>query len=171
LNDFVMKASVEALRKVPAVNASFEGDAIHQFSDVHLAFAVAIDGGLITPIIRQAQNVNLKGISDQTKSLAAKAKEGKLKPEEYMGGTFTISNLGMYGIDQFNAIVNPPQAAILAVGNVVKKPVVNDQDQIVVGHRLILTLSCDHRVVDGAIGAQFLSELRRLLESPAVLLL
>lgn len=171
LNDFVMKASTEALRRVPAVNASFEGDAIHQFPDVHLAFAVAIEGGLITPIIRAAQNKNLKQISDDTKSLAAKAKDGKLKPEEYMGGTFTISNLGMYGIDQFNAIVNPPQAAILAVGNVVKKPVVNAADQIVVGQRLNLTLSCDHRVVDGAIGAQFLSELRRLIESPALLLL
>ncbi len=171
LNDFIMKASVEAIRKIPAVNASFEGDAIHQFGDIQLAFAVAIDGGLITPIIRQAQEKNLKSLSDETKVLAAKAKEGKLKPEEYTGGTFTISNLGMYGIDQFNAIINPPQAAILAVGNVLKKPVVNDQDQIVVGHRLTLTLSCDHRVVDGAIGAQFLNELRRLLENPALLLL
>ena len=171
LNDFVMKATVDALRKVPAVNASFEGQSIHQFSEIHLAFAVAIDGGLITPTIRSAQNLNLKGLSDATKALAGRAKDNKLKPEEYTGGTFTVSNLGMYGIDQFYAIINPPQAAILAVGNVVKKPVVSAEDQIVVGHRLNLTLSCDHRVVDGAIGAQFLAEMRQCLENPALLLL
>jgi len=171
LNDFVLKASAEAVRRVPGVNASFEGDAIRQFADVQLSFAVAIAEGLITPIIREAQNKSLIQISAEAKSLAAKAKEGKLKPEEFQGGTFTVSNLGMLGIDSFSAIINPPQAAILAVGNIVKKPVVGANDEIVVGHRQSLTLSCDHRVVDGAIGAAYLKELRELLEKPALLLL
>lgn len=171
VNDFIIKATAEALRRVPKVNASWEGDAIHQFPDVDLSFAVSIADGLITPIIREAQNKNIKQISEEAKSLALKAREGKLKPEEFVGGTFTISNLGMLGVDSFCAIINPPQAAILAVGSVVKKAVVNDNDEIVVGHRLNLTLSCDHRVVDGALGATFLAELRTLIENPAILLL
>lgn len=171
VNDYIIKAVAEALRRVPKVNASFEGDAIHQFSNADISFAVSIAEGLITPIIREAQNKNIKQISDEAKTLAAKARDGKLKPEEFVGGTFTISNLGMLGVDSFSAIINPPQAAILAVGSVMKKPVVNDKDEIVVGQRLNLTLSCDHRVVDGALGAQFLSELRTLIENPAILLL
>lgn len=171
LNDFVLKATAEAIRRVPAVNASFLGDSIQQFASVHLAFAVAIAQGLITPVLRDAQDKSLKALSDEAKALAVRAKEGKLKPEEYTTGTFTISNLGMYGIDRFSAIINPPQAAILAVGNIVKKPVVNEEGGIVVGHRQSFTLSCDHRVVDGAIGAQFLQELRTLIEKPAQLLL
>jgi pyruvate dehydrogenase E2 component (dihydrolipoamide acetyltransferase) len=171
LNDFVLKAAAEAVRRVPAVNASFEGDSIRQFADVQLSFAVAIAEGLITPIIREAQNKSIVQISGEAKSLAAKAKEGKLKPEEFQGGTFTVSNLGMLGIDRFSAIINPPQAAILAVGNIVKQPVVGANDTIVVGHRQSITLSCDHRVVDGAVGAAYLKELRELLEKPALLLL
>ena len=171
LNDFVLKAAAEAVRRVPAVNASFEGDAIRQFPDVQLSFAVAIAEGLITPIIREAQNKSIIQISAEAKSLAAKAKEGKLKPEEFQGGTFTVSNLGMLGIDRFSAIINPPQAAILAVGNILKQPVVDAAGQIVVGHRQSLTLSCDHRVVDGAVGAAYLKELRELIEKPALLLL
>lgn len=170
-NDFVLKAVAEALRKVPAVNASFEGDTIRQFGNVALAFAVAIPNGLITPVIQEAQNKNLKQIADEVKSLASRARDGKLKPEEYTTGTITVSNLGMYGIDRFQAIVNPPQAAILAVGATVKKPVVNKQNQIVVGQRMSLTLSCDHRVVDGAVASEFLSELKRLIETPALLLI
>jgi pyruvate dehydrogenase E2 component (dihydrolipoamide acetyltransferase) len=170
-NDFVLKAAAEAVRRVPAVNASFEGDSIRQFGDVSLSFAVAIAEGLITPIIREAQNKSLVQISGEAKSLAAKAKDGKLKPEEFQGGTFTVSNLGMLGIDRFSAIINPPQAAILAVGNIVKQPVVGPGDSIVVGHRQSITLSCDHRVVDGAVGAAYLKELRDLLEKPALLLL
>jgi pyruvate dehydrogenase E2 component (dihydrolipoamide acetyltransferase) len=170
-NDFVLKAVAEALRKVPSVNASYEGDSIRQFGNVGLAFAVAIPNGLITPVIQDAQNKSLKQIADEVKSLAARAREGKLKPEEYTTGTITVSNLGMYGVDRFQAIVNPPQAAILAVGATVKKPVVNKQGQIVVGQRMSLTLSCDHRVVDGAVGAEFLAELKRLLETPALLLI
>jgi pyruvate dehydrogenase E2 component (dihydrolipoamide acetyltransferase) len=171
LNDFVLKAAAEAVRRVPAVNASFEGDSIRQFPDVQLSFAVAIAEGLITPIIKEAQNKSLIQISGEAKALAAKAKEGKLKPDEFQGGTFTVSNLGMLGIDRFSAIINPPQAAILAVGNIVKKPVVDANDQIVVGHRQSITLSCDHRVVDGAVGAAYLKELRELIEKPALLLL
>jgi pyruvate dehydrogenase E2 component (dihydrolipoamide acetyltransferase) len=171
LNDFVLKAAAEAVRRVPGVNASFDGDGIKQFSDVQLSFAVAIAEGLITPIVREAQNKSLIQISGEAKELAAKAKAGKLKPEEFQGGTFTVSNLGMLGIDSFYAIINPPQAAILAVGNIVKKPVVDANDNMVVGHRQILTLSCDHRVVDGAVGASYLKELRELIERPALLLL
>jgi pyruvate dehydrogenase E2 component (dihydrolipoamide acetyltransferase) len=171
LNDFVLKAAAEAVHRVPAVNASFEGDSIRQFPDVQLSFAVAIAEGLITPIIKEAQNKSLIQISGEAKALAAKAKEGKLKPDEFQGGTFTVSNLGMLGIDRFSAIINPPQAAILAVGNIVKKPVVSANDEIVVGHRQSITLSCDHRVVDGAVGAAYLKELRELIEKPALLLL
>jgi pyruvate dehydrogenase E2 component (dihydrolipoamide acetyltransferase) len=171
LNDFVLKAAAEAVRRVPAVNASFTGDGIQQYPDVQLSFAVAIAEGLITPIVPQAQNKSLIQISGEAKALAAKAKDGKLKPEEFQGGTFTVSNLGMLGIDNFYAIINPPQAAILAVGNIVKKPVVDANDNIVVGSRQRFTLSCDHRVVDGAVGAAYLKELRELIEKPALLLL
>ena len=171
LNDFVLKAAAEAVRRVPAVNASFEGDSIRQFANVQLSFAVAIAEGLITPIVREAQNKSLIQISGEAKALAAKAKEGKLKPDEFQGGTFTVSNLGMLGIDRFSAIINPPQAAILAIGNIVKKPVVGANDEIVVGHRQSITLSCDHRVVDGAVGSAYLKELRELIEKPALLLL
>ena len=169
-NDFVLKAVAEAMRKVPGINASIEGDNIHQYANVDLAFGVAISGGLITPIIRNAQDKNLRDISNEAKALAQKAKEGKLKPHEYEGGTFTVSNLGMYGVDKFSAIVNPPQAGILAVGGIVKKPVVSANNEIVIGNRMSLVLSGDHRVVDGADGAIFLGEIRSLLENPALLL-
>ncbi|MEO0453943.1 MAG: pyruvate dehydrogenase complex dihydrolipoamide acetyltransferase [Verrucomicrobiota bacterium] len=171
-NDFVMKAAAMAMRAQPSVNASWEGETIRQFADVQLAFGVAIPDGLITPIIREAQNKNVVQISQEAKQLIAKAKEGKLKPDEFTGGTFTISNLGgPYGVDRFSAIINPPQAAILAVANIVKKPVVNSEDEIVIGHRMNLTLSADHRVVDGADAALYLREVKRLLESPSILLL
>ena len=170
LNDFILKATAEAIRRVPAINASFAGDSVIQYANVMLAFAVAIPQGLITPVIANAQDKTLKAISDEAKALAVKAKEGKLTPAEYTTGTFTLSNLGMFGIDRFSAIVNPPQAAILAVGNIVEKPVVKN-GQIVPGKRQSLTLSCDHRVVDGAVGAQFLQELRTLVENPGLLLI
>jgi pyruvate dehydrogenase E2 component (dihydrolipoamide acetyltransferase) len=169
-NDFVLKAVAEAMRKVPGINASIEGDNIHQYANVDLAFGVAISGGLITPIIRNAQDKNLRDISTEAKALAQKAKEGKLKQEEYIGGTITVSNLGMFGVDKFSAIVNPPQSSILAVGAIIKKAVVNEHNQIVIGNRMNLVLSADHRVVDGADGAIFLAEIRSLLENPALLL-
>lgn len=168
-NDFVLKACALAMRKAPAVNASWEEDAIRFHGSVHLAFGVAIPGGLITPVIADAQDKNLKAISLEAKELAVRAKAGKLKPEEYTTGTFTVSNLGMFGVERFAAIVNPPQAAILAVGNIVAKPVVDESGRIVVGHRMSLTLSADHRVVDGADAAIFLKEVKDLLETPALL--
>ena len=132
---------------------------------------MAVEDGLITPVVRGAEAKSLTEISLEVKDLAARARSKKLKPEEYQGGTFTVSNLGSYGIDRFDAIINPPQAAILSVGGIVKKPVVNQAGEIVAGQRIDLGLSCDHRVVDGALGAQYLAELRRLLESPLLLLM
>jgi pyruvate dehydrogenase E2 component (dihydrolipoamide acetyltransferase) len=171
VNDFVLKAVVAAATKVSAVNASFAGDAIIQYSGVHLSVAVAVDDGLVTPVIRDAQKFSLRQISEAVKDLAVRARGKKLKPEEYQGGTITVSNLGAYGVETFSAIINPPQAAILAVGAIVKKPVVNANDQIVVGQRMSVTLSADHRVIDGAVGATYLAELRRLIEQPTLMLM
>jgi pyruvate dehydrogenase E2 component (dihydrolipoamide acetyltransferase) len=170
VNDFVLKAAVQAAVKVPRVNASFEGDAIVQYADVDLGIAVAIEDGLLTPVIRAAQNKSLCEISELTKDLAHRARNKRMKPEEFQGGTFTVSNLGGMGIDSFSAVINPPQGFILAVGKITKVPVVDDCDQIIVGHRMSLTMSCDHRVIDGALGAEYLKELRHLLENPALLL-
>ncbi len=171
VNDFILKATAAALARVPKVNASFAGDAVVEFSSVNLAVAVAVEDGLVTPVVRDAHTKSLSEISLEVKDLASRARNKKLKSEEYQGGTFTVSNLGSYGIDRFDAIINPPQAAILSVGALVKKPVVNAAGEIVVGQRIDLGLSCDHRVVDGALGAAFLAELRRLLESPVLMLL
>ncbi len=171
VNDFILKAVVSAAAKVPAVNASFAGDAIIQYGSINLAVAVAVEDGLVTPVIRSAQKRSLREISEAVKDLAGRARNKKLKPEEYQGGTITVSNLGNYGIDNFFAIINPPQAMIIAVGAIVKKPVVNAKNEIVVGQRLAIGLSADHRVVDGAVGAQYLAELRRLIESPTLMLL
>jgi pyruvate dehydrogenase E2 component (dihydrolipoamide acetyltransferase) len=171
VNDFVLKAVVTAAQKVPQVNASFAGDSIIQYAAVNLSVAVAVDDGLVTPVIRDAQKKSLRAISEAVKDLATRARSKKLKPDEYAGGTITVSNLGAYGIDQFNAIINPPQSLILAVGAIVKKPVVGPGDTIVVGQRVNITLSADHRVVDGAVGATYLGELKKLLESPALMLM
>jgi pyruvate dehydrogenase E2 component (dihydrolipoamide acetyltransferase) len=171
INDLVLKAVIAAAVKVPRVNASFAGDAIIEYADVHLSVAVAIEDGLVTPVIRQAQKKSLREISEAVKDLATRARTKKLKPEEYQGGTITVSNLGSHGIDSFFAVINPPQAIILAIGAIVKKPVVNAQDEIVPAHRLAIGLSADHRVVDGAIGAQYLAELRLLIENPALMLI
>jgi pyruvate dehydrogenase E2 component (dihydrolipoamide acetyltransferase) len=171
VNDFILKATVVAASRVPKVNASFAGDAIIQYASINLAVAVAVDEGLVTPVIRDAQKKSIREMSDSVKDMAARARTKKLKPEEYQGGTITVSNLGSYGIDSFFAIVNPPQAMILAIGAAVKKPVVNAKGEIVVGQRMNIGLSADHRVVDGAIGAEYLAELRRLIESPALMLI
>jgi pyruvate dehydrogenase E2 component (dihydrolipoamide acetyltransferase) len=169
VNDFILKASAEALRRVPQVNASWQGENIQYFAAAHVSFAVAIDDGLITPVIRDAHLKSVFQISTEAKSLGKLAKDKKLKPEQFTGGTFCVSNLGMMGIPRFSAIINPPNAAILAVGTTVKKPVVKN-DQIAIGQTMTLTLSCDHRVVDGAVGAQYLNALKQLLEAPALLL-
>jgi pyruvate dehydrogenase E2 component (dihydrolipoamide acetyltransferase) len=173
VNDFILKAAAEALGRVPAVNCSWDSSgqgAIRQHGAIHVSFAVAIEDGLITPVIRDTQAKTLLAISSEAKGLAKRAKDKKLAPAEFTGGTFCVTNLGMMGIDRFCAIINPPNAAILAVGATVKKPVVKN-DQIVVGQRMTLTLSCDHRVVDGAVGATYLGALRELLERPSLLLL
>jgi pyruvate dehydrogenase E2 component (dihydrolipoamide acetyltransferase) len=170
VNDFVLKAAVQSAVKVPRVNASFDGDAIVQYADVDLGIAVAIDDGLLTPVIRAAQGKSLREISELAKDLAHRARNKRMKPEEFQGGTFTVSNLGGMGIDSFSAVINPPQGFILAVGRITKLPVVDDCDQIIVGYRMSLTMSCDHRVIDGALGAEYLKELRHLLENPALLL-
>jgi pyruvate dehydrogenase E2 component (dihydrolipoamide acetyltransferase) len=170
VNDFVLKAAVQAAVKVPKVNASFDNDAIVQYADVDLGIAVAIEDGLLTPVIRAAQNKSLREISEIAKDLAHRARNKRMKPEEFQGGSFTVSNLGGMGVDSFSAIINPPQPFILAIGAISKVPVIDDSDQIVVGHRMSIWMSCDHRVVDGALGAQYLKELRHLLENPALLL-
>ncbi|PYJ75096.1 MAG: pyruvate dehydrogenase complex dihydrolipoamide acetyltransferase [Verrucomicrobia bacterium] len=170
VNDFVLKAAVQAAVKVPRVNASFDGDAFVQYADVDLGIAVAIEDGLLTPVIRAAQNKSLREISELAKDLAHRARSKRMKPEEFQGGTFTVSNLGGMGIDSFFAIINPPQGFILSVGLITKTAVIDDSDQIVVGHRMNIGMSCDHRVIDGALGAEYLKELRHLLENPALLL-
>src|ERR1700737_4956757 len=170
VNDFVLKAAVQAAVKVPRANASFDRDAIVQYADVDLGIAVAIEDGLLTPVIRAAQNKSLREISELAKDLASRARNKRMKPEEFGGGSFTVSNLGGMGIDSFSAIINPPQGFILAVGAISKRPVVDSSEQIVVGHRMSFGMSCDHRVIDGALGAEYLKDLRHLLENPALLL-
>ncbi len=169
-NDIIVKACAVALKEHPQVNATFMRDKIRMFGDVHIGVAVAIDDGLITPVVRDVDKKGLSDISIESKDLAARARARKLKPEEYGGSTFTVSNLGMFGVDEFTAIINPPEAAILAVGSIVDKPVVED-GQIVIGKRMRMTLSSDHRVVDGAIAASFMQTLKKVLESPASLAL
>ena len=167
-NDIVLKAVATALSQHPEVNAHWLGDKIRYHNRVHLGMAVATDDGLIVPVIFDADQKRMSEISAEAKSLAKRARERKLKPEEYTGSTFSVSNLGMFGIDQFTAIINPPEVAILAIGAVEEKPIVVDDD-IVVQKRMRITMSCDHRVVDGAVGAKFMQTLRRMLENPLML--
>lgn len=170
INDFILLAAARAAAANPKVNASFAGDRVIQYKEVNLAVAVAVDDGLVTPVIRSAQNLSLRQISEEVRDLAGRARSKKLKPDEYQGGTITVSNLGAYGVERFAAIINPPQAAILAIGAIVKKPVVNEKNEIIVGERMSISLSCDHRVVDGAVGAEYLAALRKLVENPALML-
>lgn len=169
VNDIILKAAATALAQHPEVNAHWLGDAVRQFNRVHIGMAVAIDDGLITPVIFDADKKGLAEISAEALLLAKKARERKLKPDEYTGSTFSISNLGMFGIDQFTAIINPPEAGILAIGSATDSPVVVD-GELVIQKRLRVTMSCDHRVIDGAAGAKFLQTLRRLLENPLMLI-
>ncbi|HEX5413673.1 MAG TPA: pyruvate dehydrogenase complex dihydrolipoamide acetyltransferase [Terriglobia bacterium] len=170
-NDIIVKACAVALTQHPDVNASFTGNAIRYHNRVHLGIAVAIDGGgLITPVVRDCNFKTLQQISAESKDLIARARTRKLKPEEYTGGTFSVSNLGMMGIVEFSAVINPPEGAILAIGSVEEKPVV-ETGQITVGFRCRMTLSCDHRVVDGATGARFLQSLQQILENPILMAL
>jgi pyruvate dehydrogenase E2 component (dihydrolipoamide acetyltransferase) len=168
-NDLVIKATAAALRRHPFVNAAWTGEAIRQHEAVHIGVAVAVEEGLITPVIRDADGKGIAQIASEVKELAGRAREKKLKPEEYTGGTFSISNLGMFGIVEFTAVINPPEAAILAVGAVEDRVVVVD-GEMAVRPRMRVTLSCDHRVVDGATGAQFLQTLKQNLEDPMMML-
>jgi len=169
VNDFVLKAVINAAVAVPAVNASFAGDHIVSFKHVGLAVAIAVEDGLVTPVIQQAETKSVLQISKEVKDMAGRAKEKKLKPSEFDGGTITVSNLGAWGIESFDAIVNPPQALIVSVGAAIEKPVVKN-GQIVPGLRMNLGVSCDHRVVDGAVAASFLAEVKKLIEQPALML-
>ena len=170
VNDFVIRASALALKKVPAANASWSDDVILQWSQADIAVAVAIDGGLITPIIKQAEGKGLATISSEMRDLGARAKAGKLKLEEFQGGTFSISNLGMFGIKEFSAVINPPHGAILAVGAGEQRPVVKN-GALAIATVMSCTLSVDHRVVDGAVGAAFLKAFKGLIEDPLSMLL
>ncbi|MEM9236769.1 MAG: pyruvate dehydrogenase complex dihydrolipoamide acetyltransferase [Verrucomicrobiota bacterium] len=170
VNDFVLKAAINAAQAVPAVNASFNGDSIIQFEHVGMAVAIAVEDGLVTPVIKEAETKSLLQISREVKDMAARAREKKLKPNEFDGGTLTVSNLGAWGVESFDAIVNPPQSLILSIGAASEKPVVKD-GQIVPGLRMNVGVSCDHRVVDGAVGAEFLAEFKKLLEQPALMLI
>ena len=171
VNDFILLAAARAAAAVPKINAAYDGETIVEYADVNLAVAVAIEDGLITPVIKKANTLTLREISTQMKELAAKARGKKLKPEEYQGGTLTLSSLGGFGIDDFLPIINPPQAFILGVGAITKCPVVDEHDRVVVGHRLVISASGDHRVIDGAVAAEYMNTLRHLLEKPALLLL
>jgi pyruvate dehydrogenase E2 component (dihydrolipoamide acetyltransferase) len=170
VNDLIIRASALALKLVPMANASWTEEETRVYKNVDISVAVAIDGGLITPIVKDAGNKGLKAISEEMKDLAERAKSGKLIPEEYQGGTFSISNLGMYGVKEFSAVINPPQGAILAVGMGEKRPVVKD-NALSIATIMTCTLSVDHRVVDGAVGAQFLSAFKKLIEDPLRMLL
>ncbi|MFU8807197.1 MAG: 2-oxo acid dehydrogenase subunit E2, partial [Bradymonadaceae bacterium] len=169
VNDLIVKACALALRRSPAMNVAFQGETVFAFDEVNIGVAVAIEDGLITPTIRRADEKTLGQIATESRELAGRAREKKLRPEEYAGHTFSISNLGMYGIDDFLAVINPPDAAILACGAVQKLPVVKD-GAIEVGTQMKVSLSCDHRAVDGAVGAEFLVQVKTLLENPAIML-
>jgi pyruvate dehydrogenase E2 component (dihydrolipoamide acetyltransferase) len=166
INDFILSASARALRDFPSLNAAFTAQGIQIFSDINIGIAVALEEGLVVPVIRNADRLSLEEMAKQSKELAEKAQKKKLFPLDYEGGTFTVSNLGMLGVDSFVAIINPPQCAILAVGRVAPRAVPQG-DKIVARSMMTMTLSADHRVVDGAIAARFLREVRSLLEKPA----
>ncbi len=170
VNDFVMKASAKALIDTPNLNVTFHGDYVRQYTQADISVAVAIDGGLVTPVVNAVNRKNLTDISLEVKDLASQARAGTLNPSAYSGGSFTISNLGMYGVNQFNAIINPPQAAILAVGAGQKKAVVNEMGEIIVATVMSCALSVDHRAADGADAAKFLRHFKEYMENPVLML-
>ena len=166
VNDLIVFLVSRALRKHPNINSSWQGDYIAQYNSVHMGVAVALPAGLVTPVVRHSDKLSLVQIAQKNRELIKLARDGKLQPDDYSGGTFTISNLGMSGIEDFTAIINPPQAAILAVGSTVATPVVDENGDIAVEQRMKVTLSCDHRVIDGAQGAEFLKTLKTFVEDP-----
>ncbi len=170
VNDFIIRASALALKKVPAANVQFAGDKMYWYERADISVAVAVEGGLVTPVVRGADSKGLADISRDVKELAGKARDGKLMPEDYAGGTFSISNLGMFGIKEFGAVINPPQGAILAVGAGEQRPVVKD-GALAVATVMSCTLSCDHRAIDGAVGAEFLAAFKGYIQDPLTMLL
>jgi pyruvate dehydrogenase E2 component (dihydrolipoamide acetyltransferase) len=170
VNDFILRASALALRDVPEANVSFAGDEMHVFEDIDISVAVATEGGLVTPVVRNADRKGLSALAREVKELAGLARSGKLRPEQYQGGSFTISNLGMYGVETVYPILNPPQACILGVGAADEQPVVRD-GAIVIGRVASLALAADHRAVDGAVAARFLAALCARLEDPLCMML
>ena len=170
INDFIIKSCASALQSVPTANAIWAEDKILQFKPSDVAVAVSVEDGLFTPVIRDTETKSLSNISKEMKELAEKARSKKLMPNEYQGGSFSISNLGMFGVDNFDAVINPPHGAILAVGRVLRKPIVNEDDSISVANLMSLTLSVDHRVIDGALGAQLLGAITKYLEEPVLML-
>ena len=170
VNDLTLKAAAEAVKRVPAINRSWLGDSIKQHPNVDLAFGVAIDDGLVTPVIRSAETKSLRQVSAEAKSLIKKARGKKLAPNEMSGSTFTVTNLGMFGISDFYGIINPNNAAILSIGATIRKPIVNDSNEIVIGQTMKIGLSGDHRVIDGAVGAQYLQALKTIIETPSLML-
>jgi pyruvate dehydrogenase E2 component (dihydrolipoamide acetyltransferase) len=169
-NDIIIKAVALALMQHRACNAWFQDDHIRYWNEVHVGMAVAIEDGLITPVIRNADQKSLREISAESRELAGRARNRRLKPEEYTGGTFSVSNLGMFDIEHFTAVINPPEAGIIAIGSIVPQAVA-DGDKVSVRRRMKLTMSCDHRVIDGATGAAFLRTLKQMLENPLAMLL
>lgn len=167
-NDIIIKATAMALRQHPACNAWWQDDHIRYWNEIHVSMAVAIEEGLITPVIRYTDQKTLREIAAEARDLAARARERRLRPEEYTGGTFSVSNLGMLDIDEFTAVINPPEAGILAVGRIAERPVAY-KGEIAVRRHMRLTMSCDHRVIDGATGARFLQTLKGMLENPLAL--
>lgn len=171
VNDFIIKACGLTLKKIPEANASWINDQIYQYASADVAVAVSIEGGLITPVVRHAEVKGVAEISKEMKDLATRAREGKLKPEEFQGGTFSLSNMGMYGVKDFSAIINPPQACILAIGAGERRPVVQKDGTLAAATVMTCTLSVDHRVVDGALGAHFLKVFKDLIENPVMMIL
>jgi pyruvate dehydrogenase E2 component (dihydrolipoamide acetyltransferase) len=170
VNDLIIKASALSLKKIPEANASWTEEAVLKYNNVDISIAVAIEGGLITPIIKNADQKPIGVISEQMKDLASRARKSALKPEEFQGGSFTISNLGMFGVDSFKAIINPPQSCILAIGSTSEKATVKD-GKIVIASIMRVTLSADHRVIDGAVGAKFLTKFKEYIEHPVTMLM
>jgi pyruvate dehydrogenase E2 component (dihydrolipoamide acetyltransferase) len=168
--DILVKTAAITLMHHPNINATYMGNTMRQFGEAHVAVAVALDDGLVTPVLRNCEQKTIPQLNTELQDLVERARNRKLKPEEYQGATFTISNLGMFGVEDFVAIINPPEGAILAIGSIVEKPVVQ-KGQIVIGSAMKVTLSSDHRIIDGALAARFLQDFKKLMENPAALML